>query len=70
MLARQIVSLLIETRKQQKLTLRQLAFKSGRNVSTIFRMEHEAEPSITTVVNVARALGYDVILINKEINND
>ena len=47
-------------RRARKLTLEQLAEKSGIPVSTINDIEHGAEPRVVTAIYLAKALGTTV----------
>ena len=52
-----------EYRKAAKLTLAELAERSGVPISTIGDIELGAEPRVTTAIHIARALGVNVELL-------
>ena len=49
-----------EYRKATKLTLAELAERSGVPISTISDIELGAEPRVTTAIRIARVLGVNV----------
>lgn len=62
---------LTAARKASGLTQQQLADKAGLNRNTVLRTETaEFDPRISTVVEMARALGMDVMLVPTILRQD
>jgi len=62
-----IVRELENSRKASRLTQAQLAQRSGVNRMTVGRIEAGLDPRLSTVQELARAMGMDIMLVPKEL---
>ncbi|AEG94030.1 helix-turn-helix transcriptional regulator [Ramlibacter tataouinensis] len=62
-----IVQQLESTRKAAQLTQAELAERSGVNRMTVGRVEAGLDPRLSTVEELARALGMEIILVPKAL---
>lgn len=62
-----IVQELENTRKASRLTQAELAQRSGVNRMTVGRIESGLDPRLSTVQELARAMGMDIMLVPKAL---
>jgi transcriptional regulator with XRE-family HTH domain len=62
-----IVRDLESARKASRLTQAELAQRSGVNRMTVGRIESGLDPRLSTVQELARAMGMDIMLVPKEL---
>ncbi len=65
-----IVNELARARKASGLTQAQLALRSGVNRMTVGRIEAGFDPRLSTIQELARAMGMDLMLVPRELRPD
>jgi len=65
-----IVRELESTRKASRLTQAELAQRSGVNRMTVGRIESGLDPRLSTVQELARAMGMDIMLVPKDLRSE
>jgi transcriptional regulator with XRE-family HTH domain len=68
--AMSIVRELESTRKASRLTQAELAQRSGVNRMTVGRIESGLDPRLSTVQELARAMGMDIMLVPKDLRTE
>lgn len=65
-----IVDSLTASRKAQRLSQQELADRSGTSRMTVVRVEAAQDPRLSTVYELARALGLELMLVPKSLSEE